>query len=175
MSSVLTSRPRRLSLADVRPTLQLVRGGVHRLSDTTFAGLILGILSFAIIAHVVIQSQLSQGAFHEQSLMMQVRATQAEVQGLQQQVTVMGAPATLQSRAVKLGMVPMPAPVFIRLSDSKILGMAKPAGWTAPKKTTVPTVDLSQLALTADGAHVLEIEQLPTDDGAVIVHQQASK
>jgi hypothetical protein len=175
MSSILTSLPRRFSLADVRPNLSLIRGVVPRLSQMGFTVVVTAICGFTILVHVAIHVQMSQGAFTEQNMMLEVRASQAQVQSLQQQVTIMGAPATLQARARKLGMVPMDAPVFLRISDSKILGDPRPATASASHSTNVPTMSHNDVALTKDGAHQLQIEQLPTDDGAVVVNSKASK
>ncbi|MEY4323159.1 MAG: hypothetical protein RL410_940 [Actinomycetota bacterium] len=175
MSSILSTLPRRLAAVDVRPSFELIRGSVPPLSKMGFTSLIAVILGFTVAAQVALHVFMSQGAFTEQNLMWEVRTSQAQVQSLQQQVTVMGAPATLQERARKLGMVPMTTPVFLRISDSKILGIAKPAIQSAAKKTNVPTMSHTDVALTADGAHVVQIEQLPTDDGAVIVNSKATK
>ena len=35
-------------------------------------------------------------------------------------------------------------------------------------------MDKNDLALTADGAHVLQVAQLPSDDGAVVVNSKVS-
>ncbi len=141
------------------------------LSSRGFIGLVAFLIVAGVMANLVVQTFLSQGAFTEQQLLLQTRNSAAEVQALQQQLSVMAAPATLSERARKLGMVPMGNPVFLRLSDGEILGKRSGARSFVAPFDNVPTTDLTDIELTPSGSRPLHTSQIPTDDSAVLVNR----
>ncbi len=141
------------------------------LSSRGFIGLVAFLIVAGVMANLVVQTFLSQGAFTEQQLLLQTRNSAAEVQALQQQLSVMAAPATLSERARKLGMVPMDNPVFLRLSDGEILGKRSGARSFVAPFDNVPTTDLTDIELTPSGSRPLHTSQIPTDDSAVLVNR----
>ena len=156
-------------IAGIRPSLELLKGASTRVGNLGFRVLSIGILTFIVVAQLFIQTLISQGAFTEQQLMLEVRTSSAQVQALEQQMTVMAAPATLAKRAENLGMVMMDTPVFLSLRDGEILG--KPVAANSWNKTTnnVKTLDHSSIALTQSGGDQLQTSQLLTDDAAFLV------
>jgi len=171
----LLRQPRTVAIPDVTRSFDLVIGAGRRVGNVAFSILCFLLAAGAVVLHLVLQTQLSAGAFAEQSLMTDVRTSQAAVQGLQQQSSVMSASATLSLRANKLGMVPMASPVFIRLTDGKILGDAQPATLKTKLSNNAPTMDTVAVALNADGSNALQLSQLPTDDAAVLVSKSGTK
>ena len=70
-----------------------------------------------------------------------------------QQVAEAESPVTLQARANAAGMVPVTSPVFLRLSDGKVLGDPTPAEGIAPlAKTTTSTPAATTSAATTSTA-----------------------
>lgn len=123
----IIERPGRLLERLPRPQLMLVRGAVPRLSNGAFTGVIVAIGAFSLLGSLVINVALTQGAFQEAALNREVRAIEAQQQAAQQTLAMLASPGTLESRARAMGMVPVAAPVFLRLSDGKVLGKAAPA------------------------------------------------
>ncbi|MFZ9308773.1 MAG: hypothetical protein ACO24W_01085 [Candidatus Nanopelagicales bacterium] len=136
-----------------------------------FIGFIAFLIACGVMANLGVQTILSQGAFTEQQLLLQTRNSAAEVQALQQQLSVMAAPATLSERARRLGMVPMENPVFLRLKDGEILGKRSGARSFVSPLGNVPTTDLTDIELTPSGSRPLHTSQIPTDDSAVLVNR----
>ena len=119
--------PARLIERLPRPQLVLIVGAVPRLSNAAFAMLVTGILAFSMLGSLVINVALTQGAFKEAALSKDVRTIEAQQQAAQQTLAMLGSPGTLESRARAMGMVPAAAPLFLRLSDGKVIGEAAPA------------------------------------------------
>jgi hypothetical protein len=161
------------ALADVIQPVRNLKliSSEKKLSSKGFLGLVAFLIVIGVVANLAVQTFLSQGAFTEQQLLLQTRNSAAEVQALQQQLSVMAAPATLAQRARKLGMVPMENPVFLRLSDGEILGKRAGARSFVAPFSNVPTTDVSDIALTPSGSRPLHTSQLPTDDSAVLVNR----
>lgn len=156
-------------IAGIRPSLELIKSATTRMGTLGFKAVVFLFLTLIVVLQLVIQTLISQGAFTEQELMTAVRTSSAQVQALEQQITVMAAPATLAQRAENLGMVMMDTPVFLSLKDGEILG--KPVAANSWSKTTnnVKTLDHSAIALTKNGSDQLQTSQLLTDDAAFLV------
>ena len=89
-------------------------------------------------------------------------------QTLLQQVANEESPESLQKRADQLGMVPVSAPVFLRLADGAVLGTPVPAERIARKKpvTTLPTTGGSPSS-SAGGGDAAVATTMTQIDGAV--------
>ena len=74
-----------------------------QLSSRGFLTFVASLILVGVMANLSVQTFLSQGAFTEQQLLLQTRDSAAQVQALQQQLSVMAAPATLAERARRLG------------------------------------------------------------------------
>ncbi|MEN9693149.1 MAG: hypothetical protein RLZZ330_793 [Actinomycetota bacterium] len=156
-------------IAGIKPSLDLIKTAGNRLGSLGFRAIVVGLLSLIVIAQLFLQTMISQGAFTEQQMMLDVRTSSAQVQALEQQVSVMAAPATLAKRAENLGMVMMTTPVFLSIEDGQILG--KPVAAQSWNTTTnnVQTMDHSTIALTKSGGGQLQTSQILTDDAAFLV------
>lgn len=97
------------------------------LSTQAFALLIAFIFGCSLLGSLFINVALTQGAFREAALTRDVRIIEAQQQAAQQTLAVLASPGTLESRARAMGMVPVASPVFLRLTDGKVLGKPRPA------------------------------------------------
>lgn len=112
---------RRPVLREVPPAPATVAG------SGVFALVVVGLLVAGMGVLLVLNTTLAQGAFVISSLTRTQNQLAVQEQQLLQQVAQEEAPESLQARAVQLGMVPVPAPVFLRLADGAILGTPEPA------------------------------------------------
>ena len=92
-----------------------------------FVLLLVAVLAAGVVGLLVLNTAMQRAAFSLESL--NAKADQLEVrrQVLDLQVDRMSSPEVLGRRATELGMVPMTTPVFLRLSDGKVLGDPEPA------------------------------------------------
>ena len=87
-----------------------------------FALVVLGMLVAGMGVLLVLNTSLAQGAFELGALSTTQNALAIQEQQLLQQVALEESPDALQARATTLGMVPVSAPVFLRLADGAVLG-----------------------------------------------------
>ena len=87
-----------------------------------FALVVLGMLVAGMGVLLVLNTSLAQGAFELGALSTTRNALAIQEQQLLQQVALEESPDALQARATTLGMVPVSAPVFLRLADGAVLG-----------------------------------------------------
>jgi len=92
-----------------------------------FVAMIMALLTLGMIALLLLNTALGQGAFELQSLQQDRQSLSDQEQTLVQKVTEQQSPQTLARRASGLGMVPARTPVFLRLSDGVVLGVPLPA------------------------------------------------
>lgn len=156
-------------IAGIGPSMELIKSATNRFGSVGVKAFAAVFLTAMVIVQLVIQTVVSQGAFTEQQLMLEVRTSSAQVQALEQQITVMAAPATLANRAENLGMVMMDTPVFLSLQDGEILGKPVAANSWGRTANNVKTLDHSSIALTKSGADQLQTAQILTDDAAFLV------
>lgn len=128
-----------------RPELRVLGPAPARAGRGVFTLVVIGVLAVGLLALLVINTTLAQGAFTVTSLDKQQRELARQEQVLQRSVADAAAPATLQKQAQKLGMVPARTPAFIRLSDGKVLGDPKPAfkPYVAPSTKPKPSTAAS--------------------------------
>lgn len=163
------SFPLKDALAAAGPQLRLIRRLPRTVGSAWFGLLLMAIMVVGAGSYLAAQTQLSQGAYLEHELTRELKASEATVQELQQQATVLASPATLDQRARALGMVPTTVPVFLRLSDGAVLGSPVAAHYTGESTSRVVTLSRSDIALNPAGTAALQQSQLPTDDSAVLV------
>jgi len=113
-----------------------------------FALVVLGMLVGGMGVLLVLNTSLAQGAFELGALTKTQGALAVQEQHLLQQVALEESPDALQVRASALGMVPVAAPVFLRLSDGAVLGTPTAAvGVGRPRAT--PLAPVTGAATTA--------------------------
>ncbi|MCA1822719.1 MAG: hypothetical protein ABR520_11765 [Mycobacteriales bacterium] len=111
-----------------RPRLSVVPAAAPRARRAPFVLLTLGVLAVGLVALLLLNTLVGQDAFRLHDLARRAAVLQEQQEALEQEVVALDAPGALAARAAKLGMVPAGGPAFLRLSDGKILGDARPAG-----------------------------------------------
>jgi len=121
------------------PRLRVVKGVPLRRGDAAFGIICVTLLAAGLIGLLLLNTSMAQGSFTLHDL----RTTSdqlADTQGiLTQSLDASKAPANLASRASAMGMVPAASAAFLRLSDGKVIGVAKPAS-AGPGFTVVRTI-----------------------------------
>lgn len=114
-----------------RPHLRIVSPlRAERASRGVFALVVLTVLTVGMLAVLLINTSLAQGAFTVSQLKSEQTQLRQQEQTLTEAVAALGAPESLEARARGLGMVPSENPVFLDLTTGKVLGEAKPAPGT---------------------------------------------
>jgi hypothetical protein len=163
--------PETTPVAVPRRILRLVPQRRSAAARTPFAVVLVVLLVGGLLGLLLLNMLVAQNSFALHDLAKNARTMTQQEQALAGQVDALQAPAQLASSAEHLGMVPGGPPVFLRLSDGKVLGTAtkgealpKPAPkpsaaavagkraapsgsttWTAPRQSPPPT--------TTTGAH----------------------
>ncbi|HET7304457.1 MAG TPA: hypothetical protein VFJ12_07885 [Segeticoccus sp.] len=109
------------------PRLRVISGAQDRTSGLGFAILCVGLLVSGLVALLLLNTAMSQGSFTLYDLEARSGALSDRVTGLETQLRQQEAPAHLAQRAAAMGMVPSQSSAFVRLSDGRVLGVAKPA------------------------------------------------
>jgi len=98
-----------------------------RMGGAGSALLLIGAFLGGLVLLLLINTVMAQNSFVLQRAEQQVTELENREQVLLQQVTAAQSPESLQRAATRLGMVPVAAPVFLRLADGKVLGKEIPA------------------------------------------------
>jgi hypothetical protein len=124
------------------PRLRVVAPSTHR-SATGLAVLCVALLGGGLLVLLLLNISIGKGAYALTELQSQQRQLAENKQALAEQVEAVSAPQQLAASALKLGMVPAPNAVFVRLPDGTVEG--KPAIAQAPPKPA-PTADAKTAA-----------------------------
>lgn len=98
-----------------------------RASNRTFTVIVSLILGIGFVLTLQFQVMAGAASFKKHALEIQLSNLSAKQQALESEVALGESPDQLMTSARKLGMVPASNPVFIRLSDHKVLGKPIPA------------------------------------------------
>jgi hypothetical protein len=118
-----------------RPRLRVVTGAPPKHGGAAFGIICASLLAAGLIGLLLLNTALAQGSFtlHE------LRATSEQLidteDSLTQSLEHSKSPANLAAKAASMGMVPAQSAAFLRLSDGRIIGVAKAA--KAPPGFTV--------------------------------------
>jgi type IV secretory pathway VirB10-like protein len=104
---------------------------------TAFVALCLVLLGGGLLALLLVNTAMANGSFRLHDLQAASDQLTDRQQALRQDIAVQAAPERLAARARALGMVPSGSAAFLRLSDGRVLGVAKAA--PAPPAPTVST------------------------------------
>ena len=108
------------------PRLRVVTGATPR-QGAAFGIICVTLLAAGLIGLLLLNTALAQGSFTLHDL----RATSGRLVDtedvLTQSLEASKSPASLAARAAKMGMVPSQSAAFLRLSDGRVIGVAKPA------------------------------------------------
>lgn len=121
------------------PKLRVVPGTPLRRGDAAFGIVCTLLLATGLIGLLLLNTALAQGSF----VLHELRATSDQLtdtqDALNQSLDSLKSPANLATRATVMGMLPADSAAFLRLSDGKVLGVAKPAqatpGFTVVRMT----------------------------------------
>lgn len=139
MTSTARVSPRALNRPDTTmPRLRVVTGAPLRRGGAAFGIVCATLLAAGLIGLLVLNTALAQGSFTLQKLQSTSDQLADAQDGLNQSLVVMKSPANLAMRATAMGMVPAQSAAFLRLSDGKFIGVAKPAS-SGPGFTVVTT------------------------------------
>lgn len=112
-----------------RPHLQIVSPlRPERASRGLFALIVGAVLVVGMVAILVINTTLAQGAFTVSELQAKQADLARQAQALSEVVAAASVPKALEKQARSLGMVPSENPVFLEVPSGKVLGNPKPAG-----------------------------------------------
>lgn len=112
-----------------RPHLRIVSPlRPERAGRGLFALIVGAVLGLGMVAILVINTTLAQGAFTVGELQAQQAQLAQREQALSEAVAAASAPKALESSARSLGMVPSENPVFLQVPQGRVLGKPKPAG-----------------------------------------------
>ena len=151
--------------AHARPQLRLVTPlRPERASRGVFALIVGGLLSIGLVAMLLINTSLAQGAFVVSSLKAEQAKLSEQEASLTQEVTALAAPDSLEQQARALGMIPSQSPAFLSLADGSVLGKPKASnvgpGAAVP---AVPTPADATASETVDSAAADLPPSLPAD------------
>jgi hypothetical protein len=125
--------------------LRLVPQRRSSASRAPFAVVLVGVLGGGLLGLLLLNTLVAQDSFTLHRLATESRELQQREQMLASQLEAQQAPSALAGRATDLGMVPGGAPVFLRLSDGRVLGkptagkaMADPVTEPVTKPVTDP-------------------------------------
>lgn len=102
-----------------------------RASRGVFALFVTALLALGLLAMLVINTSLAQGAFALSELKSQLSSLNDQEAMLREQVAGYGAPERLEARARDLGMVPAEAAAFLDARDGSVVGNTRPTGGVA--------------------------------------------
>jgi hypothetical protein len=139
-----------------------------------FALVVVGMLVAGMGVLLVLNTSLAQGAFELGALNSTKSHLAVQEQQLLQQVALAESPEALQHRADVLGMVPVAAPVFLRLADGAVLGDPVPAkalgaqrGTGLPATGGAATASATRTAAARPAGDAAVADPAPQTDGAV--------
>lgn len=130
------------------PWLRLVPSVPVDAPRAPFIVFVIAVLGVGLVGLLLLNTSLQKRAFDVSSLQRSTAALADQQSALEQQAADLSAPAAVASRAAELGMVPNTNPVFLRLSDGKVLGnpvpasrpvIIKPKALPSATKKTIPT------------------------------------
>ena len=136
-----------------RPGLTLVPPLRSTVSTVGFGLIILVLLAFGMGLVMVVTTSVAAQSKELSGLRTEATQLEYKAANLTTQLQARSNTASLVMRATDAGMVPNPNPVFIRLSEKKILGDAKPvAGDEAPYLQRVAQTPATTLQISTDEA-----------------------
>jgi len=125
MSTVFSPSKARVTPAPAKtqPKLRVVYGAPFRPPRMPFVIFVLSLLAAGLVGLLLLNTELQSGTFQVTALSQRADQLQDDQEQLEKQVRTLESPQNLADRALKMGMVPNPNPVFLRLSDGQVLGV----------------------------------------------------
>jgi hypothetical protein len=128
MSTVLSPQKARVTPVPAKakksePRLRVVYGAPFRPPRMPFVIFVVSLLAAGLVGLLLLNTELQSGTFQITKLNSQADQLRDQQESLEKQVRTLESPQNLSDRALKMGMVPNPNPVFLRLSDGRVLGV----------------------------------------------------
>ena len=123
--------------------LTVVPKAQHRRLRIPFAALVVITLGLGVVGLLLLNTSLQQGAFRTAAMNTRAANLLDRQQDLELRVEALRSPQRLAQRAQQIGMVPNLNPVFLRLSDGRVLGQPQPATRANLGRPATPTVPVS--------------------------------
>lgn len=134
-----SSRPHLRMVSPLRP---------ERAGRGMFALVVTAVLGIGMLAILLINTSLAQGAFTISELKSEQSALLQQEEALTEAVAAIAAPESLEQQARAMGMVPSENPVFLDVTTGKVLGKPKAAPGT---RSTMPQLLTPADATVAEG------------------------
>jgi cell division protein FtsB len=126
MSTVFSPQKARVTPAPAKrsePKLRVVYGAPFRPPRLPFVIFVLSLLAAGLVGLLLLNTELQGGTFDVTRLNNQADQLRDQQEQLEKQVRTLESPQNVADRALRMGMVPNPNPVFLRLSDGRVLGV----------------------------------------------------
>ncbi|MEI8409532.1 MULTISPECIES: hypothetical protein [unclassified Kribbella] len=126
MSTVFSPSKARVTPAPAKrpePKLRVVYGAPFRPPRMPFVIFVVSLLAAGLVGLLLLNTELQSGTFQVTALNKQADQLKDQQEQLEKQVRTLESPQNLADSALRMGMVPNPNPVFLRLSDGQVLGV----------------------------------------------------
>ncbi|MEU0096901.1 hypothetical protein [Kribbella sp. NPDC006257] len=126
MSTVFSPQKARVTPAPAtkqEPKLRVVYGAPFRPPRMPFVIFVVALLAAGLVGLLLLNTELQRGTFQVTDLNQQADQLRDQQEQLERQVRTLESPQNLADRALLMGMVPNQNPVFLRLSDGRVLGV----------------------------------------------------
>lgn len=128
MSAVARQRLQRsASRPTAKKSLRLVTPVANRARRTPFVVVLLSMIGAGLVGLIMVSTYMQAQAFRLEHLTAQARELRTEQAALERDVSRLESPRNIGQRALMYGMVPSQTPVYLRLSDGKVIGRPEPA------------------------------------------------
>ena len=108
-------------------SLRLVAPVANRARRTPFVVVLLAMIGAGLVGLIVLSTYMQSQAFTLDRLQAQARDLQTQQDALEREVSDLESPRNVGLRAVGYGMVPSQTPVYLRLSDGRVIGRPEAA------------------------------------------------
>jgi hypothetical protein len=130
MSTVFSPSKARVTPAPAtkqEPKLRVVYGAPFRPPRIPFVIFVVALLAAGLVGLLLLNTELQRGTFQVTALNQQADQLRDQQEQLEREVRTLESPQNLADRALRMGMVPNQNPVFLRLSDGRVLGVPEEA------------------------------------------------
>jgi hypothetical protein len=148
------------------PPLQVVPHAVGIRRAPSLVALVV-LVAAGLVGLLLLNTAMQRRAFELTALNERADALSVRVSALTLRTDRLESTAHLAARATRLGMVPNPSPVFLRLSDSRVIGDPMPAtaGSTLPGLVPTPPPSVTEPSRSAGDAPTT-MQNLPASPAA---------
>ena len=121
------ARSTRPVVSKTQKRLRIVAAPKSQAHRTPFVAVVIALLSAGLVGLIFMSTMLQAQAFTIAELNKEATSLETTQQSLTHDLERRQSPQGLASTAVNIGMVPNTNPVFLRLSDGKVIGKPEPA------------------------------------------------